>query len=298
MPVNAGRLEAPALVSIVGAGPGDPELLTWRAVRRLEQADIVFYDGLVPQTVVDVASTAQRVTVSRRPGSSRIAPAAVADLMIAAARRGQRVVRLRAGDPFVLARGAEEALALVEAGIPFEIVPGLTTASVAATVAGIPLTHRSVASAFVVVSGHDQAAYRPILDALPANALTVVVLMGLGQGAAIARAMLNSGWRSDTPVATIISASRPDQSVWTGTLEGLGVAPPLPRPGAAGVIVIGDVVRLGERIRPAVIDEEGHERRDRHRSRLEHDGAGGRSYGSHERSDGIRSGATFLCKRS
>src|SRR5580765_6263280 len=114
------------LISIVGAGPGDPELLTVRALRRLESADLVVYDGLVPDAIVSLARSAGHLSASRRVGQGGPSPSAVATVLIDAARQGRRVVRLRAGDPFVLARGAEELLALVEARVPFEIVPGLT----------------------------------------------------------------------------------------------------------------------------------------------------------------------------
>src|SRR5262249_36105570 len=118
-------------VSLVGAGPGDPDLLTCRAARRLADADLVLYDGLVPVDVLALAEGAECVCVSRRPGSKAVDQQAVNHLMIDAARAGRRVVRLKAGDPFVLGRGGEEALALVEAGVPVEIVPGLTSAVVA-----------------------------------------------------------------------------------------------------------------------------------------------------------------------
>jgi uroporphyrin-III C-methyltransferase / precorrin-2 dehydrogenase / sirohydrochlorin ferrochelatase len=233
------------VVSIVGAGPGAPDLITVRGARRLASADVVLYDGLVPRAVVDLALRAtRRIPVSRRPGSDRVSPAAAAAMMIAAARSGARVVRLRAGDPFILARGAEESLALVDAGVPIEIVPGLTSASAAPTLAGIPLTHRGLASGFVVVSGHDAEAYGPVLGALPPGSATIVVLMGLAERGRIAELLISRGWKSRTPAAVIVDASQPTQAIERLTLGALGESSRA-RPTAAGVIVIGDVVELG-----------------------------------------------------
>src|SRR5690606_36297684 len=153
---------ANALVSIVGAGPGDPDLLTVRAVDRLKRADLVLYDGLVSDAIVALAGTAERVSVARRVGQKALTQDDVSELLIAAARLGQRVVRLKAGDPFVFGRGGEEVRALVDAGVPFEIVPGLSAAIAAPELAGIPVTHRGVASGFLVVSGHDSRVYEPL----------------------------------------------------------------------------------------------------------------------------------------
>jgi uroporphyrin-III C-methyltransferase/precorrin-2 dehydrogenase/sirohydrochlorin ferrochelatase len=233
-------------VSIVGAGPGDPDLLTRRALKRLRQADLVLYDGLVPEAIVALARRARARLVSRRPGTCRLAPAAAVELMVDAARAGDRVVRLRAGDPFVLARGAEEILGLAAAGVPFEIVPGLTTASAAATVAGIPLTHRGVASGFVVVSGHSPDAYEPVLRALEPDSVTVVALMGLGERGAIADALIARGWSPETPAAIVTNASRPGQEIWRGTLDALRHRVSSQETNKTpGVIVIGRVVEVG-----------------------------------------------------
>jgi uroporphyrin-III C-methyltransferase/precorrin-2 dehydrogenase/sirohydrochlorin ferrochelatase len=239
-------------VSIVGAGPGAVDLLTLRALRCLRRADLVLHDGLVPRAIVRMAPTARHQRVSRRPGAIRPAPGDVVELMIDAVRRGDRVVRLRAGDPFVFARGAEEVLGLVAAGVPFEIVPGLTTASAAPALAGIPLTHRGVSSGFLVLSGHSPATYEPVLEALEPHSITVVLLMGLTERANIAGQLCRRGWRSDTPVAIITNASRPGQCVWRGSLRDMsshqcGAEHPAP-----GVIVIGDVVSIGAAIDAAV----------------------------------------------
>ena len=241
---TADCLPAPGLVSLVGAGPGDPELLTYRAIRRLECADVVFHDGLVPAAITLLATTAERVSVSRRAGQKGMTLSAVTRLMIQAARRGQRVVRLKSGDPFVFGRGGEEALALAAARVSFEVVPGLTTAVAAPALAGIPVTHRGIASGFVVVSGHAPSAYMPILGALAPGFTTVVVLMGMRERAGLSAFLTAQGWRTDTAAAVIARASQPTQRVWTGTLEMLSGALRGARADTAGVIVIGEVVSL------------------------------------------------------
>lgn len=230
-------------VSLVGAGPGDPELLTYRAIQRLRQADLVLFDGLVPRQIVELADQAEHVSVSKRVGSCARTQDDITALMLAGARSGKRVVRLKAGDPFVFGRGGEEMLALAEAAIPFEVVPGVSAAIAGPALAGIPVTHRGVASAFVVVSGHGTSAYGGILGTLPPASATVVVLMGLGERAGIQSRLEDGGWDPLTPAAIVFSASQPDQHVWIGTLGGLGTAEVGQREDP-GVIVIGHVVSL------------------------------------------------------
>jgi uroporphyrin-III C-methyltransferase/precorrin-2 dehydrogenase/sirohydrochlorin ferrochelatase len=165
--------------------------------------------------------------------------------MIRAARRGQRVVRLKAGDPFVLGRGGEEALALEAAGIAYEVVPGLSSAIAAPLLAGIPVTHRGLASGFAVVSGHAESAYAPILDGIAPGAMTVVVLMGVKARGAIAGRLIARGWPDATPAALLFGASQPGGFTQLTTLGGLvasggdAIATDLP-----GVLVIGEVVSL------------------------------------------------------
>jgi uroporphyrin-III C-methyltransferase/precorrin-2 dehydrogenase/sirohydrochlorin ferrochelatase len=231
-------------VSLVGAGPGDPELLTMRAIRRLSEADLVLYDALVPPEVLDFAPRARRFYVGKRAGRASIQQEAINRLMIREARRGRRVVRLKCGDPFVFGRGGEEALALAAAGVPCEIVPGLTTAVSAAALAGIPVTHRGLASAFVVVSGHAPVAFAPVLTSLKPNSATVVVMMGLGQREAIARVLADAGWAANTPAAVVMGASTPAAAAWRGSLDELGGAALPGHDDAPGTIVIGAVAGL------------------------------------------------------
>jgi uroporphyrin-III C-methyltransferase/precorrin-2 dehydrogenase/sirohydrochlorin ferrochelatase len=233
-------------VSLVGAGPGDPELLTLRALRRLRQADIVFYDALVDRAALDHAPRARRAYVGKRAGRPSIEQRTIEALLIRHAQRGERVVRLKSGDPFVLGRGGEEALALAAAGVPCEIVPGVSSAIAAPALSGIPLTHRGLASAFLVVSGHAEPAWRPVLRALPPKSATVVVLMGLASRGDIARVLLAHGWSAQTPAAVLLSASTEEAQTWRGTLGELGGGEFDPR--KPGVIVIGATVEVAAQL--------------------------------------------------
>ncbi|HXY40951.1 MAG TPA: uroporphyrinogen-III C-methyltransferase, partial [Vicinamibacteria bacterium] len=208
-------------VTLVGAGPGDPELLTLRAARALAEADLVLYDALVSPAVLELAPKAQRFCVGKRAGRPSTAQSTIDGLMIRAARRGKRVVRLKGGDPFVFGRGGEEALALLTAGVPFEVVPGITSATAAPALAGVPVTHRGLASAFVVVSGHRPDAWQPVLAGLQPGSATLVVLMGLGARSEIAGFLRARGWPATTPAAIVWSAGSPAQQRWLGTLATL-----------------------------------------------------------------------------
>jgi uroporphyrin-III C-methyltransferase/precorrin-2 dehydrogenase/sirohydrochlorin ferrochelatase len=236
-------------VSLVGAGPGDPDLLTRKAARVLAEADLILFDALVAPEALELAPRAQRFFVGKRARRMAIRQETIHGLMIRAARRGKRVVRLKCGDPFLLGRGGEEALALTAAGIPFEVVPGISSAIAAPELAGIPVTHRGVASGFAVLSGHAEEAYRPILSSIAPNSLTLVVLMGLSSRASLAEFLLSRGWPRRTPAAILLAASTPSAFVWTGALEELGEATlPEDRRDAPGTLVIGEVVSVASRI--------------------------------------------------
>ena len=237
-------------VSLIGAGPGDPDLLTLKAARRLEAADLVLYDALVDPGIVTLAGRAQRFCVGKRAGRPIVDQSTIDKLMIRGARRGQRVVRLKCGDPFVLGRGGEEALALSASGIPFEIVPGVTAAVAAPALAGIPVTHRGLASGFLVVSGHSEAVFGPLLEDVTPHSMTVVVLMGMSRRRAIADDLLRCGWRPATPVAVVLAAGTPRIRTWSGRLDQLGDACIDARDQAPGTIVIGDVVGLRSSLLP------------------------------------------------
>jgi uroporphyrin-III C-methyltransferase / precorrin-2 dehydrogenase / sirohydrochlorin ferrochelatase len=172
--------------------------------------------------------------------------------MIRAAKRGRRVVRLKGGDPFVFGRGGEEALALGAAGVPFDVVPGVTSAFAAPAAAGIPVTHRGLSAAVLVVSGHDEDVFASAVAALEPSGVTIVALMGLGRRAAIARRLIDRGWPADTPAAIVVDATRPDQRTWRGTIGELaadavalqGEGPALNTVDGPASIVIGKVAAL------------------------------------------------------
>jgi uroporphyrin-III C-methyltransferase/precorrin-2 dehydrogenase/sirohydrochlorin ferrochelatase len=233
-------------VSLVGAGPGDPALLTRAALARLRRADLVLFDALVTPEIVALARRARRFSVGKRAGRRSMRQETIHALMIRGARRGQRVVRLKGGDPFVFGRGGEEALALRTANVRFEVVPGVTSAVAAPALAGIPVTHRGVASAFAVVAGHTPASFGPIVEAIAPGALTLVLLMAVAQQRAIAAALIARGWSPATPAALLFAASRGDADVWTGTIETLASGHGIRDDERPGTLVVGDVVRVRE----------------------------------------------------
>src|SRR5690349_12676565 len=247
---------SPGRVSLVGAGPGDPDLWTVRAARFMREADLVLYDALVDAVALRGLTEAPCFHVGKRAGRASVKQETIHKLMIRAARHGKHVVRLKGGDPFVFGRGAEEAIALAEAGIPFEIVPGVTTAVAAAELAGIPVTHRGVATGFVVLAGHTADALDGALRAISPNSLTVVVMMAVAGRAAVAERLMAHGWAPETPAAIVCGASTRDEWSWTGRLnEFAQVESP---DGVAGVLIVGDVVT----VRAALVRHVGDEARE------------------------------------
>lgn len=236
---------ATGLVSLVGAGPGHPDFLTVKALRRLREADLVLHDALVSADVLALADRADWIDVGkrgRRPGTSQ---EAIEKIMIAAAGRGLRVVRLKGGDPFVFGRGGEEALALQHAGVPFEVVPGVTTAISAPGLAGIPVTHRGTSSGFLVVTASDSEELSRMLDNVAPASITVVVMMGIRIRAEVAALLLESGWPADTPSAIVLGAATPNAWTWKGPLAALAtVAIAEDAVESPGTLVIGAVAAL------------------------------------------------------
>jgi len=234
----------PVRVALVGAGPGDPAHLTRSAVAWLRAADLVLYDALVDDRVLRLARHAQRFFVGKRSGQHALSQSDIHAAMIRAARRGRRVVRLKGGDPFVFGRGGEEAEALLNAGIPFEVVPGVTSATAAPALAGIPVTHRGMASALVVVSGHDPGRFTEFIGGLRPKGTTLVVLMGARTRAALARALLARGWRGQTPAAVAVEMAQPGSDVWRGTLEDLAADRSQINDDGPATLIVGDVAAL------------------------------------------------------
>jgi uroporphyrin-III C-methyltransferase/precorrin-2 dehydrogenase/sirohydrochlorin ferrochelatase len=230
-------------VFLIGAGPGSADLITLRGARRLGVADLVLYDALSSEEMRELAPYARWFFVGKRACRQSIGQDVLNRLLVRYARRGLTVARLKCGDPFVFGRGGEEALALAAAGIPFEVIPGVSSAVAGPALAGIPVTHRGLASSFAVVTGHHEATYAPLLDGFPPGSLTLVVLMGLGQRGRIAARLQARGWDPATPAAVILGAATPQSWQWTGTLAGLAdVALPSASAGAPGLLVIGAVV--------------------------------------------------------
>jgi uroporphyrin-III C-methyltransferase/precorrin-2 dehydrogenase/sirohydrochlorin ferrochelatase len=213
-------------------------------VRRIEDADLVLYDALVDAEALRRTTRAQCFCVGKRARRDSVPQESIHRLMIRAARQGKRVVRLKGGDPFVFGRGGEEALALAMAGIAFEVVPGVTTAVAAPELAGIPITHRGMASGFLVLAGHTSEQVDDTLTAVRPGSVSIVLLMGIGARRQLAAQLMAHGWSPATPAAIVCDASTSDEWTWTGRLDGLGDAAP-PR-GAAGVLVVGEVVRIRE----------------------------------------------------
>jgi uroporphyrin-III C-methyltransferase/precorrin-2 dehydrogenase/sirohydrochlorin ferrochelatase len=251
-------------VCLVGAGPGSADLITVRGARRLAEADLVLYDALASEEMRVYAPTARWFFVGKRACRQSIEQDVLNRLLIKYARRGLKVVRLKCGDPFVFGRGGEEALALARAGVPFEIVPGVSTAVAAPALAGIPVTHRGLASSFVVVTGHHEATYAPLLDGLAPGSATLVVLMGLGQRARIAARLVARGWSAETPAAVVVGAATPQSWRWLGTLGALGAAEiPAASSGAPGMLVIGAVVGLAAELASELSIEDVCETKER-----------------------------------
>jgi uroporphyrin-III C-methyltransferase len=234
-------------VYLVGAGPGDPGLLTVRGLALIRAADVIVHDRLVNPALLEEAPRAERIDVGKRRGAHKVSQAEINAILILQARRGRAVVRLKGGDPFVFGRGGEEAQALTAAGVAVEVVPGVSSAVAAPAAAGIPVTHRRLAASFAVVTGQeDETKTRPAVDwgALARAVDTLVVLMGSRALPEIARALIAAGRAPETPVALIRSATTPMQEVMTATLGAFldgDTAPALPAPLVA---VIGDVVGL------------------------------------------------------
>jgi uroporphyrinogen III methyltransferase / synthase len=240
------------VVHLVGAGPGDPGLMTARSLELIARADVVLYDRLIPPTALDGArEDAELLYVGKRPGDPAMPQREIEDLMVERARQGKEVVRLKGGDPFVFGRGGEEAEALRAAGIRFEVVPGVTSGVAAPAYAGIPVTHRDDAGAVAFVTGHeDPAKEESAIDwgALARFPGTLVLYMGVGRAERIARSLIEAGRRPDEPAAAVERGTLPGQRTVVSTLERLagdieeaGLRPP-------SILLFGDVAGRAEAI--------------------------------------------------
>jgi uroporphyrin-III C-methyltransferase len=240
----------PGRVALVGAGPGDPELLTLRAARLLAQADVVVYDNLVgPGVMAMVNPHAQRIYAGKQRANHSIAQEGINELLVRLAREGHAVVRLKGGDPFTFGRGGEELLAIAQAGIPFEVVPGISAAHGVSAYAGIPLTHREFAQACIFVTGHlKDGSFDLDFPGLARPRQTVVIYMGLSGLATITRELIAHGLAPDWPVAVISKGTLPEQRVVCGTLATIAHAAAAATLSSPCLTIVGEVVRLREQL--------------------------------------------------
>jgi uroporphyrin-III C-methyltransferase len=242
-------------VALVGAGPGDPELITVKGRRLLEQADAVVFDALVGRELLALARPdAQLIDVGKRDSRHTLPQAEINARLTELSRAGLDVVRLKGGDPFVFGRGGEEALALAAAGVPFEVVPGVTSGTSVPASAGIPVTHRDLARSVTFFTAHTSGDGKDNVDyqALARVGGTLVAFMGLGRLARVARSLVDAGCRPALPAAVIAHGTTPRQVVVRGTLQ--DIAAQVERRGveAPALVVIGEVVTLSERLEGAL----------------------------------------------
>jgi uroporphyrin-III C-methyltransferase len=239
-------------VYLVGAGPGDPKLLTVKAVELLKEADVVIYDRLgVSEEILGMAPTkAERIFVGKRTGLHEVPQDQITELIIEKAKQGGKVVRLKGGDPFIFGRGGEEAEALVAEGIEFEVVPGVSSSVAAPMYAGIPLTHRDYAASVAIITGHRAGdAEKPIDWVKIANAVdTIVVLMGVESLEGIVGKLLKGGISTDLPVAMVESGTLPQQRALIATLGTIVKEAKAKEIKPPSVIVIGEVANLGRKL--------------------------------------------------
>ncbi len=233
-------------VTLVGAGPGDPELLTLKALRALQDADVILHDRLVPDSVLDLARRdAERICVGKAAGSVGSTQTEINDLLITHANQGRRVVRLKGGDPFIFGRGGEELEALAHAQISFSVVPGVTAASGCAAYAGIPLTHRDFAHSVSFVTGHaDDGGKEPDWRALAMPGTTAVFYMGLARLTHIAGKLREHGAAASLPAALIAQGTLPNQRVLTATLATIGELAERAEVKSPALLVVGEVASL------------------------------------------------------
>lgn len=235
-------------IILVGAGPGDAGLLTLRGLQAIQQADVVFYDHLVTESVRElVRRDAEMICVGKRAGEHSVPQHETNQMLVEAAKAGKTVVRLKGGDPFIFGRGGEELQAAAAAGIPFQVVPGVTAAAGATAYAGIPLTHRDYAQSAVFVTGHYKSDSAPFDWALLAKSQqTLAIYMGTMKAADISAQLIAHGRDANTPVAVISRGTREDQQTLTGTLQQLEhLAKDAPMP---ALLVVGEVVQLHQQL--------------------------------------------------
>jgi uroporphyrin-III C-methyltransferase / precorrin-2 dehydrogenase / sirohydrochlorin ferrochelatase len=244
------RRRAAGSVVLIGGGPGSDDLITVRGRRELLSADVIVYDRLAPRGLLDLVDPdVELIDAGKSPTRHTLTQDEINAVIVDRAQRGLRVARLKGGDPFVLGRGSEEVLACADAGIPVEVVPGVTSAISGPAAAGIPVTHRGLSAGFVVISGHALGDLEP----LAATDLTLVVLMGVAQLPGLVSGLVAAGRAASTPVAIVERAYAPDQRVTVGTLATIAETADREQVTNPAVIVVGDVVTVPS-LRPKPLD--------------------------------------------
>jgi uroporphyrin-III C-methyltransferase len=241
------------LVSLVGAGPGDPELITIRGLRRLQEADDIVHDRLIPAALLDHRRTAAHLhDVGKTPGDHACSTQEeINALLIGLGKLGRRVVRLKGGDPFMFGRGGEEAIALRNAGVPFEIVPGVSSALAAPAAAGIPVTHRGLATSVTVATGHGASGTGDgdhDWEALARMRGTLVFMMPVGSLEQITSALIANGRAPDEPAALVRCGTMTNQQILASTLQSIAQAARTARVTSPAVLVVGETVRLSDHL--------------------------------------------------
>jgi uroporphyrin-III C-methyltransferase/precorrin-2 dehydrogenase/sirohydrochlorin ferrochelatase len=237
-------------VYLVGAGPGDPDLLTFRALRLMQKADVVVYDNLVSKPIVEMTRRdAERIYVGKKRDDHTLRQEEINELLVRLAKEGKRVLRLKGGDPFIFGRGGEEIETLAAENIPFQVVPGITAASGVASYAGIPLTHRDYAQSCMFVTGHLKDGTMNLdWAALARPKQTVVVYMGLHGLDTLCAKLIEHGMPNTTPIAIVQQGTTQNQRVFTGTLKTLPGIAEHEKPQAPTLIIVGGVVKLREKL--------------------------------------------------
>jgi uroporphyrinogen III methyltransferase/synthase len=237
-------------VYLVGAGPGDPELMTLKAKRLLSNADVVLFDRLLSPDILKDLKEAELIDVGKAAGDHKLTQEEINQLLISKAGEGRVVVRLKGGDPYMFGRGGEEALALLEQGIPFEVVPGVTSAIAAPELAGIPVTHRGVTSALTIVTGHEEPGKDGPLDwdILAKLNGTLVILMGVSRLEKNVDALISGGKPAQTPAAIVEKGGWPEQRMISGTLENIAALAKEAQIEPPAILVVGDVVNLAKKL--------------------------------------------------
>lgn len=235
-------------VYLVGAGPGDPELITRKGLRLIQHADVLIYDRLIPMELLEEAHpAAELINVGKAPTKHRYPQSEINHLLVAHALLGKQVVRLKGGDPFIFGRGSEEALVCYEAGVPFEVVPGISSSYAVPAYAGIPLTHRNLASSFTVLTGHEdptKPATSVNYEAVAQLGGTIVILMGVNQLPQIVERLIKAGLSEDIPAASIEWGATPQQRVIEGTVATLPELAQNANLRSPAITIIGEVVKL------------------------------------------------------